>query len=95
MPIVNLKIICVQKAKADTRTPNLRPGRDIHLYQKWPFSHWRRIIRVRRGIRLTLSVNFNAQFEDGLFISDSLCTDAPHPPNNPTSEKIGEGVSVG
>ena len=42
-----------------------------------------------------LSVNFNGQFEDGLFISDSLCTDAPHPPNNPTSEKIGEGVSVG
>ena len=35
-------------------------------------------------------------FEDGLFISDSLCTEAPHPPppNNPTSEKIGEGVSV-
>ena len=36
-------------------------------------------------IRLTLSVDFNGRFEDGLFISDSLCTDLPHPlPHNPT-----------
>ena len=45
----------------------------------------RRVIR-----RLTLSVNFDGQFEDGLSVSDSLCTAAPLP-----SEKIGEGVSVG
>ena len=36
---------------------------------------------------MTLSINFDGQFEDGLSVSDSLCTAA--------SEKIGEGVSVG
>ena len=45
----------------------------------------RRVIR-----RLTLSVNFDGQFEDGLSVSDSLCTAHPLP-----SEKIGEGVCVG
>ena len=39
-------------------------------------------------IRLTLSVNFDGQFEDGLSVSDSLCTAAPSP-----QKKIGEGVS--
>ena len=41
----------------------------------------RRVIR-----RLTLSVNFDRQFEDGLSVSDSLCTAAPSP-----QKKIGEG----
>ena len=41
-------------------------------------------------IHLTLSANFDGQFEDGLSVSDSLCTAAPSP-----SEKIGEGMSVG
>ena len=65
----------------------------------------RLVIRVRRlvrpnlkmewfnfewTIRLTLSANFDGQFEDGLSVSDSLCTAAPSP-----SEKIGEGMSVG
>ena len=45
----------------------------------------RRVIR-----RLTLSVNFDEQFEDGLSVSDSLCTAAPSP-----QKKIEEGVSVG
>ena len=44
----------------------------------------RRVIR-----RLTLSVNFDGQFEDGLSLSDTLCTAAPSP-----QKKIGEGVSV-
>ena len=38
-------------------------------------------------IRLTLSVDFNGQFEDGLFISDSLCTDLPSPPPQPHLRK--------
>ena len=37
-----------------------------------------------------LSVNFDGQFEDGLSISDSLCTAAPSP-----QKKIEEMVSVG
>ena len=41
-------------------------------------------------IRLTLSANFDGQFEDGLSVSDTLCTAAPSP-----SEKIGEGMYVG
>ena len=66
--------------KADMRTPNSRPGRDIHLQQKWLFSHQRRITRVRRVIRcLTLSVNFDGQLKDGLSVSDTLCTAAPSP----------------
>ena len=36
---------------------------------------------------MKLSINFDGQFEDGLSLSDSLCTAA--------SQKIGEGVSVG
>ena len=41
-------------------------------------------------MRLTLSVNFDGQFEDGLSVSNSLCAATPlH------SEKIGEGVSEG
>ena len=39
---------------------------------------------------MTLSTNFDGQFEDGLSVSDSLCTAAPSP-----SEKIGEGMSAG
>ena len=41
-------------------------------------------------IHLTLSVNFDRQFEDGLSFSDTLYTAAPSP-----EKKIGEGVSVG
>ena len=33
---------------------------------------------------------FVGQFEDGLSVSDTLCTAAPSP-----QKKIGEGVSVG
>ena len=32
-----------------------------------------------RKYRLTLSINFDGQFEDGLSISDSLCTAATSP----------------
>ena len=44
---------------------------------------------MRRVIsRLTLSINFDGQFEDGLSVLDSLCRAAPTP-------FLGEGVSVG
>ena len=44
------------------------------------------LILNEHAIHLTLSVNFDGQFEDGLSISDSLCTVAPSP-----QKKIGEG----
>ena len=40
------------------------------------------------SLGLILSVNFDGQFEDGLSVSDSLCTAAPSP-----QKKIGQGVS--
>ena len=66
----------------------------------YPFDNSRQVIRLNLKlwngfnfewtIRLTLSVNFDGQFEDGLSVSNSLYTANPLP-----SEKIGEGVSVG
>ena len=64
----------------------------------WKFASDRKYLLIWNGkgfnfewtIRLTLSVNFDEQFEDGLSLSDSLCTAAP-----PPQKKIREGVSVG
>ena len=43
--IVNLKIIFVKKAKADTRTPRDMPGRDIHYKRNGRF-HTREVLFV-------------------------------------------------
>ena len=66
----------------------------------YPFDNSRQIIWKWNGfnlewtIHLTLSVNFDGQFEDGLYISDSH-PPPPLPPGLFPSEKIGEGLSVG
>ena len=40
-------------------------------------------------IRLTLSINFDGQFEDGLSISESLCTAAPSPQKKKKNQRRG------
>ena len=61
----------------------------------YPFDNWCQfengmVLILNEQFRLTLSANFDGQFEDGLSVPDSLCTAAPSP-----QKKIGEGVSVG
>ena len=55
MSIVNLKIIFVKKQSTQANA-QLKAGARYSLQQKWPFSHERRIIRVRRVIRLMIRV---------------------------------------
>ena len=53
------------------------------------------VFNFRRIIRLTSSINFDRQFEDGLSVSDSLCTAAPF--SQKKSEKgclWGRGTTV-
>ena len=57
MSIVNLKIIFVKKQSTHVNA-QLKVGTRHSLQQKWPFSHWRRIIRVRRVIRLMIRVRY-------------------------------------
>ena len=55
MSIVNLKIIFVKKQSTHVNA-QLKVGTQHSLQQKWPFSQWRRIFRVRRVIRLMIRV---------------------------------------
>ena len=100
MSIVNSKIIFVKKQKQTLAVFTLET--DYSCEMGYPFDNSRQIgntvVLIWNGkgfnfewtIRLTLFVNFDGQFEDGLSVSDSLCTAAPSP-----QKKIGEGVSVG
>ena len=53
MSIVNLKLIFVKKQSTHAQ---LKAEARHSLQQKWPFSHYRRIIRVRWVIRLMTRV---------------------------------------
>ena len=58
MSIVSLKIIFVKKQKQTRERPTQgKGGEGAFIYnRKWPFSHKRRIIRVRRVIGLIIRV---------------------------------------
>ena len=95
MSIVNLKITFVKKQRQTRKRPTQGRGTFIYNSINGRFHTRDGLFKVRWvnfewTIRLTLSISFDGQFEDGLSVSDSLWTSAPTP-----QKKIGEAVSVG
>ena len=94
MSIVNLKIIFVKKQKQTRERPTQGRGATF-IYNRNGRFHTRDELFVWDGLSawlypsiLTHSLKMNYSFQ----IACVLAPPTP-PPNNPTSEKIGEGVS--
>ena len=81
------------------------PETDHSCEMGYPFDNSRQIGNASRKcngfyfewtIRMTLSANFDGQFEDELSVPDSLCTAAPSPQKKTEkgSMSVGEGATV-
>ena len=87
MPIVNLKIIFCVKSKNRHANAQRKAGARHSFITEIAVFSLETNYSCETGYPPDFIRQFNGQFEDELFISDSLCTDAPHPPKQPHLRK--------